>query len=172
VLEPEEVASAVPESDKTLSISSFIDWADVDDLYFDKPYYLTPSEPRGGEAFSLLREGMRSKKVAAIAQAILFRHVRNLLIRPYEDGLVATTLSVDYEVRSAQDAFEGTPQIKITGEMLDLARHIIARKLGKIDATKIESYQSQLSRGANISMSIVRALSRFIDSSSSSSRRK
>jgi DNA end-binding protein Ku len=41
-LEPEEVAGAIPDSDKTLSVSSFINCGDIDDVYFDKPYYLGP----------------------------------------------------------------------------------------------------------------------------------
>ena len=45
VLEPEEVAAAVPESDKTLSVEAFIAADDIDDVYFDKPYYLSPVRP-------------------------------------------------------------------------------------------------------------------------------
>lgn len=41
VLEPEEVASAVPDSDKTLTIEAFIPCSQVDSVYFDKPYYLS-----------------------------------------------------------------------------------------------------------------------------------
>ena len=45
MLEPEEVAAAVPESDKTLDVEAFIDCGDIDDVYFDRPYYLAPSSP-------------------------------------------------------------------------------------------------------------------------------
>ncbi|TIQ18020.1 Ku protein, partial [Mesorhizobium sp.] len=92
--------------------------------YFDKPYYLAPSDKHAEEAFALIREGMRRKKVAAIAQTVLFRRVRTLLIRAYDEGLVATTLNFDYEVRSAEEAFDNIPDMKIEGEMLELAEHI------------------------------------------------
>lgn len=130
VLEPEEVASAVPESDKTLRVQAFITCDDVDKVYFDKPYYLTPDK-MGTDAFALLREGMRKKKVAAIAQTVLFRRMRTVLLRPHDKGLIATTLNFDYEVRSAKEAFKEIPDIKIEGEMLDLAKHIIGMKTGK-----------------------------------------
>jgi DNA end-binding protein Ku len=42
VIDPDEVAATIPESDKTLEIEAFIPCSDVDDVYFDKPYYLTP----------------------------------------------------------------------------------------------------------------------------------
>jgi len=138
VLEPEEIAAAVPQSDKTLSVSAFIACGDIDDVYFDKPYYLAPTKSHAEESFALIREGMRKKKVAAIAQAVLFRRVRTLLIRAYEDGLIATTLNFDYEVRSAKDAFDEVPDLKIEGEMLELAEHIIKTKRGKFDPAKFD----------------------------------
>lgn len=133
VLEPEEIAAAVPESDKTLDVQAFVKCADVDDTYFDRPYYLAPSNPIAEEAFILLREAMRSKKVAALARTVLFRRLRSVLIRAHGRGLIATTLNFDYEVRSAQEAFSDLPHVKIEGEMLDLAKHIIATKKGEFD---------------------------------------
>ncbi|HEY0291401.1 MAG TPA: Ku protein [Hansschlegelia sp.] len=145
VLEPDEVAAAVPEADKTLDVDAFISCGDVDDVYFDKPYYLAPSDRSAQEAYDLIREGMRAKKVVAIAQTVLFRRMRTLLIRPHGPGLVASTLNFDYEVRSAKEAFSGLPELKIKGEMLDLARHIIDTKRGEFDpAAYDDRYEAAL----------------------------
>ena len=132
-LDPEEVAAAVPQSDKTMEIEAFIACKDIDDLYFDKPYYLAPSDQHGAEAFALIREGMKAGKVAALAETVLFRRVRTLLIRPHGEGLLATTLNYDYEVRPAEEAFSEIPAIKVKGEMLELAKHIIRTKSGRFD---------------------------------------
>lgn len=137
VLEPDEVAAAVPDSDKTLKITAFIPCSEVDDVYFDKPYYLAPDR-LGTEAFVLLRDGMKNAKVAAIAQTVLFRRMRTVLIRPHGKGLIASTLNFDYEVRSSQKAFEELPDLKIEGEMLDLAEHIIGKKKGTFDASTFD----------------------------------
>lgn len=145
IIDPEEVASAVPESDKTLAVSAFIGCGDIDDVYFDKPYYLAPTDSAAEEAFALIREGMRKKKVAAIAQTVLFRRVRTVLIRPHKDGLIATTLNFDYEVRSAKEAFRDVPSMKIEGEMLELAEHIINTKKGTFDPSTFDDrYESAL----------------------------
>lgn len=145
VLEPEEVAAAVPESDKTLAVSAFIGCTEIDDVYFDNPYYLGPADRLADEAFALIREGMRHKKVAAIASAVLFRRVRTLLIRPHAAGLVATTLNFDYEVEAASEAFAAVPALKLKGEMLELAEHIIATKMGRFDAAAFEDrYEAAL----------------------------
>src|SRR5271170_6446380 len=68
LLEPEEILAAVPESDKTLTVSAFIAKSDIDDVYFDRPYYLRPSDRSAEEAFALIREGLRASDVAAVAQ--------------------------------------------------------------------------------------------------------
>ncbi len=137
VLEPEEVAAAVPDSDKTLAIESFIPCSEIDTVYFDKPYYLTPDK-MGTEAYVLLREGMKKAKVAAIARTVLFRRLRTLLIRPHGKGLIASTLNFDYEVRSSQEAFEDQPDVKSDPELLEIAELIIEKKKGTFDASSFD----------------------------------
>ena len=138
IFEPEEIAAAIPESDKILNVGAFIGCAGIDDLYFDRPYYLAPADKGAEEAFSLIRDGLRQKKAAAIAQTVLFRRVRHLLIRPSNQGMIATTLKFDYEVRSATEAFRDIKAIKIKGEMLELAEHIIKTKRGMFDPSKFD----------------------------------
>lgn len=137
VLEPEEVAAAVPDSDKTLAIESFIPCSEIDTVYFDKPYYLTPGK-MGTEAYVLLREGMKKAKVAAIARTVLFRRLRTVLIRPHGKGLIASTLNFDYEVRSSQEAFEDQPDVKSDPELLEIAELIIEKKKGSFDASAFD----------------------------------
>jgi len=137
VLEPDEVAAAIPESDKTLRIEAFIPCSQIDTTYFDKPYYLAPDK-MGTDAFLLLRDGMKKQGVAAIAQTVLFRRMRTLLIRAHGKGLIASTLNFDYEVRSSEKAFEEIPNLKIEGEILELAEHIIGTKKGTFDASTFE----------------------------------
>lgn len=146
ILDPDEIEQAVPEVDKTLAVTAFIACGDVDTTYFDKPYYLAPSSGAAKEAFAVIREALKKKSVAALARAVLFRRVRSLLIRAHDKGLVANTLNFDYEVRSANDAFEGIRDIKIKGEMLDLAKHIIGTKMGEFDPSSFDDrYENAVS---------------------------
>lgn len=138
VFEPDEIAAVMPVSDKTIDVDAFIACADIDSVYFDKPYYLAPSGAGAEEAYYLIRDGMRDDNVAAIAKAVLFRRMRTLLIRAHGPGLIATMLNYEYEVRSASEAFDEIPKVKITGEMLDLAKHILKTKEGKFDPAKFD----------------------------------
>lgn len=144
-IDAEEIAAATPESDKTLAVEAFVPNDEVDDVFFDRPYYLTPSDRAAEEAFGLIRDGMRRSHAAAIARAVLFRRMRSVLIRAEGNGLVATTLSFDYAVRPAREAFDGIPKLKIEGEMLELAQHIIQTKRGTFDPTAFDDrYEAAL----------------------------
>ena len=55
-------------------------------------------------------------------------------MRPHGNGLIGMTLNFDYEVRSSEEAFDELPDMKIDGEMLELAKHIINTKKGSFDA--------------------------------------
>jgi DNA end-binding protein Ku len=146
VLEPEEITAAVPDSDKTLKVDTFITCSDIETTYFDKPYYLLPASDSSAEAFVLVREALRKGKAAAIAHTVLFRRLRPVLIRAHKKGLIATTLNFDYEVRSSKQAFKDIPKKKIDPEMLELAEHILKTKSGKFDPEKFEDrYEEALS---------------------------
>lgn len=132
-IEPEEIAAVLPVSDKRLVVEAFIACSDVDDLYFDKPYYLRPADPSGAEVYALICRGLADNHVAALASAVLFRRNRRVLVRPHAGGLIATMLNFDYAVRSAEEVFQEVPAVKIDAEMLELAQHIIRTKHGRFD---------------------------------------
>jgi DNA end-binding protein Ku len=137
-IEPEEIAKAVPEVDKTLEVDAFVPCEQVDDVYFDRPYYLAPGAPTAAEAFALIRDTLAAANAVAIARAVLFRRVRSVLIRALGDGLIAHTLNFEYEVRSAEEAFSELPDSKADDDMLELALHIIEKKAGRYDPTKFD----------------------------------
>lgn len=138
VLEPDEIAAAIPDSDKSLTVDSFIACNRLEPTYFDRPYYLLPASDATEDSFVLIREALRKQKAAAIAHTVLFRRLRPVLIRAHRKGLIATTLNFDYEVRSARDAFSDISRRKIEPEMLELAQHILKTKAGKFAPEKFE----------------------------------
>lgn len=145
ILDPEEIKAAVPDSDKTLELETFITCGDVNTLYLDRPYYLAPSDGEASEVFDLIRQGLKARNVAALARTVLFRRLRTLLIRPHDDGLIATTLNYEYEVRAPDEIFAPIRDVKIEGEMLDLAQHIIETKRGRFDPTRFDDrYETAL----------------------------
>ncbi len=145
MIDPEEVAAVVPDSDKVLEAEAFIPCGSVDDVYFDKPYYLVPVDDEANDAFSCIRDALVKTNAIAIARTVLFRRIRTVLIRPHGKGLIATTLNFDYEVRSSKDAFKDVRKVKVEAEMLDLAKHIIDTKKGDFDPAQTDDrYETAL----------------------------
>lgn len=143
ILEPEEIKSAVPKSDKRLEMQAFISCNDVDTTFFERPYFVAPADSHAAEAYALIREAMEEKKVAGLARTVLFRRVRTLLLRPHEEGIIATTLNFDYEVRDGTEIFDEISDFRVSGEMLDLARHIIETKMGRFDPSEFDDRYEQ-----------------------------
>ncbi|GBQ85163.1 Ku protein [Gluconacetobacter johannae DSM 13595] len=138
MLEPDEIAAAVPDSDRTLAVSAFVACREIDDIYLDRSYYLAAGTSDEEGAYPLIRDALRDMKMAALAQSVLFRRVRTLLIRPCKAGLIASTLHFDYEIRSVDEAFQDIPAEGLKGEMIDLARHIIHTRMGHFDPAAFE----------------------------------
>src|SRR4051812_15881539 len=58
------------EATQTIEITDFVDAAEIDPIYYDKPYYLAPAK-NAAKSYALLREAMRRTNKAAIAKVII-----------------------------------------------------------------------------------------------------
>jgi DNA end-binding protein Ku len=145
ILSQDEIDAAIPESTKTIEIDSFVDCHEFDDVYMGNPYYLAPSGKPAQEAFAVIRDAMRKAQVVGIGRTVLFRRDRVLMLRPEHDGILVRLLRFGYEVRPAAEVFESIPERKITGEMLELAEHIIETKKGSFHVDEFEDrYETAL----------------------------
>ncbi len=115
------------ESDKTLRVQAFITCDDVDKVYFDKPYYLTPDK-MAPDAFACFAKACARRRSRNRPNAYLCPPHRTVLLRPHDTGPDRYDPELRLRVRSAKEAFKEIPDIKIEGEMLDLAKHIIGMR--------------------------------------------
>jgi len=68
-----------------------------------------------------------------------------IALEPLDKGLMGTLLRYPYEVRSADEYFDEIQDIKITKDMLDLAKHIVNQKAGRFEPGKFEDqYETAL----------------------------
>jgi DNA end-binding protein Ku len=145
VMDEDEIDSVAIESTHTIDIETFVPRSEIDANYLDTPYYLAPNGKMGEEAFAVIREAMREKDVVGIGRVVLYRRERPILLEPRGKGLAATTLRYAYEVRDEAEYFEDIDETDVPDEMLDLATHIIGRKLAHFDPKRFEDrYQNAL----------------------------
>jgi len=138
MLEDDELKAVAIESHHTIDIERFVPSADIDTLYLDTPYYLTPTERVGEEAFAVIREAMRAEKVVGLARAVLFRRERVLKLQPHGRGIVATGLRFANEVHAADSYFTEISDLELPKEMLELAKHIIRKMAGRFEPDRFE----------------------------------
>src|SRR5580658_5761808 len=100
-VEDEELDAVAVESSQTIEIDSFVPREQIDERYLDSPYYLTPSEEVGQEAFAVIREAMRGKGMVALGRVVLSKRERVIMLQPWGKGLLGATLRYPYEVRDA-----------------------------------------------------------------------
>jgi DNA end-binding protein Ku len=138
MVEDDELEAIEIESTRTIEIDSFVPRDQIDDRYIDAPYYIAPTDAVGQEAFAVIREAMRGKGMVALGRVVLSKREYVIALEPFEKGLKATTLRYPYEVREASVYFEDIPEMKIPGEMLKLAEHILDSKAADFDPTTFE----------------------------------
>lgn len=144
-IEDEEIESVAIESTHTIDIESFVPRDEIDETYLDSPYYIAPDGKVAEEAFAVIRDAMREKNVVGIGRVVLYRRERIIMLEPRDKGLVAMTLRYPYEVRADDEVFDQIPDVKVDDDTLDLATHIIERKLTHFDPARFEDrYQNAL----------------------------
>jgi DNA end-binding protein Ku len=139
-LEPEEVDAVKLESKKTIDIAQFVDVAEIDWRYFERPYYIVPADEVASEGYAVIREAMRKTGKAGLAQVTIGGREWLVAIAPLDDGLVMVMLRYGDELRDASDYFDEIPKSKPDKEMVDLAAELIGRKASAFDATKFEDH--------------------------------
>src|SRR6202142_4012433 len=132
-VDDDELDALAVESKHIIEIDSFVPREQIDERYLDSPYYITPDGQVGQDAFAVIREAMRGKSMVALARVVLAKRERVIMLQPWEKGLMGTTLRYQYEVRPAAEYFDDLPAIKVGGEMLKLAEHILKTKEADFD---------------------------------------
>jgi Ku protein len=145
-MRPQEVAESElappprPQNTHTIEIERFVPVGQIDARYFEKPYYITPREPIGQEAFAVIRDAMRGKNMAGLARVVISSRERPILLEPMGQGIRGVTLRFTHEIRGADDYFGLIPEMKLPPEMLKLAEHIIETKGADFDPSTLEDH--------------------------------
>ena len=137
-VEDDELANIAIESTHTVDIEKFVPKISIDDRYRDTPYYLAPEDKVGQEAFAVIRDAMKKKKMVGIARVVMARRERVMMLEPFAKGIMGTTLHYPYEIRSEDAVFEEIPELKLPDQMIGLAEDIIDRMTGEFEPEQFQ----------------------------------
>ena len=139
----EELENIALESTRTIEINEFVPKQDIDPRYLIRPYYLRPDGKVGHDAFAVIRETIRSMDMVAIGTVVLTSREHIIALEPLDKGLMGTLLRYPYEVRNEKEYFDDIQDVKVTKDMLDLAKHIVSRKAADFEPERFEDHYEE-----------------------------
>jgi DNA end-binding protein Ku len=145
VLDEEELKKLKKEQeDKTVEIIDFVKLEEIDPIYFEKSYYLSPNEG-GSKAYALLRKALQETGKIGVAKIMIRSKEQLAIIRVYENTLVMETIHFPDEVRSVQNV-PNIPQAENIAEReLETAKMLIEQLTTEFDPSKYtDEYRTAL----------------------------
>lgn len=121
------------EARKTFDLVQFVDYCEIDPIYFEKPYYVVPDGDLAEDAYRVLRDALRSTKKMGVGQFVMRGREYIAALKPCGDGMLIETLRFADEVREAAPLFADIGNAKSDTELLDLAKELIERKSADFD---------------------------------------
>lgn len=146
LLEPEELDAIKLETKKTFEIVQFVGACEIPPLYFDRPYYVVPSDDLAEDAYRVVRDALRQSEKVGLGQLTMRGKEYLCALKPCGDGLLMETLFYADEVRDAEPLFNQIEDQPADQELLDVATQLIDRKTAPFDAAAFEDHYDQALR--------------------------
>jgi DNA end-binding protein Ku len=144
-VDKDELDNIALESTRTIDIDEFVPRSEIDELYIVRPYYIVPDGKVGHDAYAVIRETIRTMDKVAIARVVLTNREHIISLEARGKGLVGMLLRYPYEIRDENEYFDEIQDVKVTKEMLDLARHIVETKSADFKPDKFQDrYENAL----------------------------
>ena len=124
VLDKQELDQIQVASTKVLDLTTFVDRGSISPLFLASPYYVYPAAKPAIEAYRVIREAMKNRNKVAIGRIVLSSREHAVMVEPFEEGLLMSTMRAADEVRAAD--FD-LPDGKLDPDMVSMAETIIER---------------------------------------------
>jgi DNA end-binding protein Ku len=143
VLSEEDFDKVRTESTRVINLVQFADESSIDPMYVDRTYYLAPDGNVAGDAFAVMRDGMKGK--VGVGKLALYGREYLVAVRPHGRGIVMHTLHHAAEIRSmdAVDELGSVPATVKPGE-IKLAKQVIEMFEAPLD---LQDYKDEYREG-------------------------
>jgi DNA end-binding protein Ku len=127
-LESEEIEAIRLESKKTIDMVQFVDAAEIDPRYFERPYYIVPKDEVAAEGYLVIREALLKAGKVGLAQITMHGREHLTVIAPIDrNGLLLNVIRYENELRRADKYFADLEDAKFNRELVSLATELINR---------------------------------------------
>ena len=146
LLEPEEIDEIKLETKKTLELVQFVGGCEIPPLYFDRPYYVLPSDELAEDAYRVVRDALRKADKVGLGQLTMRGKEYLCALKPCNDGLLLETLKYADELRQAEPMFSEIKDETADEDLLGVATQLIERKTAPFEAEAFRDRYDQALR--------------------------
>lgn len=125
LMEDDELDAVKLESARTIDIDEFAPADSVEWTYFDSPYFVTPADEVGEEAFIVIRQAMTNANVVGIARLVINGRERAVMLQPWDEGILLWTLRFGDEVRDEDEYWKEVDDKPVDKKMLAMVEQLI-----------------------------------------------
>lgn len=142
VLDDKDFEDASPKKSKIIEITSFVEAAEIDDVYFESPYFIEPDKS-GGKAYELLLRTLEKTGKAGVSLFVLRNHENLAIVRPKENYLMLHRLRFEEEIRKPE--INLPTNVKISNKELDMAVKLVNEYTEAFDISQYkDEYKKEL----------------------------
>jgi DNA end-binding protein Ku len=104
-----------------------------------------PDGKPAAEPYAVIREAMQKEGRVALGRLVMTNRERVVAIEVRQKGMLLTTLRSHDEVREAAELFDAIPEVRISPQMVEIAKQIIAQAEGAFDPAEFrDRYEAAL----------------------------
>lgn len=140
LLDPAEIDAIRLETKKTFELVQFVGACEIPPLYFDKPYYIVPTDELAEDAYRVVRDALRAADKVGLGQLTMRGKEYLCAVKPSGDGLILETLHYADEIKDADPLFSSIEDAQSDDELLDVATQLIKRKTAPFKPEAFEDH--------------------------------
>ena len=146
VIDPDDIDAIKLETKKTLELVQFVDVSEIPPIYFDKPYFLAPTDELAEDAFRVVRDALRETGRAGLGRLAMRGQEYLVAVRPCSNGLLLETLHYEDEIRKTDPFFSSISKKPAEKDLLDVAKELIGKKTAPFDAGAFKDHYTDAIR--------------------------
>src|SRR5690606_40024271 len=145
LLTDDEIDAVKLDTRQTLELTQFVGACEIDPIYYDKSYFVVPTDELAEDAFRVIRDALRKTEKVGLGQLSMRGKEYLAAIKPSGTGLMLETLHYEDEIRKADPFFSQISGKKAEADLLEVATALIEKKTAPFDAGAFKDhYQNAL----------------------------
>jgi DNA end-binding protein Ku len=142
----EDIEAVKIETRKTFDLVQFVGACEIEPIYFDKPYFVVPSDDLAEDAYRVVRDALKKTERIGIGQLSMRGKEYLAALKPCGKGMTLETLHYAEEIRKADPYFKDIKSTKTEADLLKVAEELIERKTAPFDAAAFKNHYTHALR--------------------------